>query len=327
MSDQALLQRLCQGPASGQALAEALGVSRSAVWKRIEALRMAGVAIDAVPGRGYALAQPLELLDAQAIQTVLDAAALAELAALDLRFEIDSSNALALREPVPERGCRVFVCERQSTGRGSRGRVWQSPLAAHLYLTVSRRFDGGIAALQGLSLAVAVAVTQALRQLGFAAVGVKWPNDLLIDGKKLGGILIEVGGDATGPVRAAIGLGLNIAMPAGAAAFIDQPWCDLGQLAGDRPPSRNAVCAAVLNHLLPALAHFEHTGLAGFLPAWREFDQLAGQPVQVRVGGQVHAGDALGVADDGALRLVVDGAEMRVHSGEASRLRRSGARP
>lgn len=258
------------------------------------------------------------LLDAALIRQGLGAVALAELAQLDLHFEIDSSNALALREPVPERGCRVFLCERQTAGRGSRGRVWQSPLAAHLYLTVSRRFAGGIAALQGLSLAVAVAVTQALHQLGYARVGVKWPNDLLVDGKKLGGILIEVGSDAAGPVRAAIGLGVNVAMPADVGAVIDQPWCDLAQLSGGQPPSRNCVCAAVLDHLLPALARFEATGLAGFLPTWRDFDVLAGQPVAVRVNGRSRSGRALGVAADGALRLDIAGEEVRYHSGEAS---------
>ncbi|HEX5755352.1 MAG TPA: bifunctional biotin--[acetyl-CoA-carboxylase] ligase/biotin operon repressor BirA [Arenimonas sp.] len=313
-----LLQRLAHGPASGADLARELGCTRSAVWKRVEALRAAGVEIDALAGRGYALARPLRLLDAASILAALPADARAALADLQLHFDIDSSNALALREPVPERGCRVFLCERQRAGRGRRGRTWASPLAAHLYLTVSRRFDGGIAALQGLSLAVGVAVAEALHDLGYAGVGLKWPNDLYAGGRKLGGILIEIGGEAGGPVRAAIGLGLNVAMPTAAAQGIDQPWCDLAMLREGTVPDRNTIAAAVLGRLLPALARFAQHGLGIFMDEWARFDVLAGQAVRVFDAGGEQEGIALGVAADGALRVAQAQGEVRFHSGEVS---------
>jgi BirA family biotin operon repressor/biotin-[acetyl-CoA-carboxylase] ligase len=319
MSDRALLARLCQGPASGAELARELGLTRGAVWKRIEALREAGVEIAAQAGRGYALARPVELLDAEAIEAGLSAAAArAELARLEVRFEVDSTNALALRELAPDQGTAIYLAERQMAGRGRRGRAWASPLAAHIYLSLSRRFDGGVAALQGLSLAVGVAVAEALHAQGYVQVGLKWPNDLMADGRKLGGILVEVGGDAAGPMRVVIGLGLNVVMPASVAGSIDQPWCDLASLS-PAPPSRHAVCVALLDALLPMLARFEREGLRPFVAAWNRHDLLLGRAVNVFEGGRVHEGVAAGIADDGALRLTrPDGGECHYHAGEAS---------
>lgn len=317
MSDRALLLRLCRGPASGAELARELGITRSAVWKRIETLRAAGVEVQARPGEGYALASPLALLDPQAIAAALAPEARAELAGVEVLFETDSTNAVALREPAPARGARAWLAERQTAGRGRRGRRWASPLAAHVYLSLSRRFEGGLPALQGLSLAVGVAAAEALHALGYAGVRLKWPNDLMADGRKLGGILVEIGGEAGGPMRAVVGLGLNVAMPASAAREIDQPWCDLASLS-DAPPSRQAVCVALLDALLPMLARFEREGLSAFLDGWARHDMLAGQRVRLHLGDRVVEGVALGVAADGALRLREADGERRHHAGEAS---------
>ena len=317
MSDRALLSRLCLAPASGAELARELGITRSAVWKRVESLRAAGVDVQARPGSGYALAAPLSLLDAEAITRGLSAPARAELADLDVLFETDSTNAVALREPAPLRGTHAWLAERQTAGRGRRGRTWSSPLAAHVYLSLSRRFDGGLAALQGLSLAVGVCAADALHALGYARVGLKWPNDLVVDGCKLGGVLVEIGGEAGGPLRVVIGLGLNVAMPPGAARDIDQPWCDLASLSS-APPSRQAVCVALLDALLPMLARFERDGLAPFAAGWDRHDVLAGQRVRLQVGERVMEGVALGIAADGALRLRDATGVHHHHAGEAS---------
>jgi len=295
MNERDLLQRLIAGPASGDALARDCGQTRAAVWKRIAALREAGIRIDARAGRGYALAQPLELLDADTIRAALPAA--------------------------PARGVEVLVAERQTGGRGRRGRAWVSPLAANLMLSLSRQFAGGLARLPGLSLVAGVATAEALQALGFARVRLKWPNDLVVaDGaglRKLGGLLVEGGGENAGPARAVIGLGLNVSMPAGSDPGIDQPWTDLATLAG-APPSRNRLVAAVLAHWLPALAQFDAEGLAPFLARYAAFDALAGRDVLLHPGDGAHPARALGLAPDGALRVQVDGREQRVHAGEIS---------
>jgi BirA family biotin operon repressor/biotin-[acetyl-CoA-carboxylase] ligase len=318
MSDRELLLRLANGPASGAALARELGLTRAAIWKRVQNLRDAGVDIDAHPTRGYALAMPLTLLDAMRIGSALAPAARAELAGLQVDFETDSTQARALAAPPPAQGCAVFLAERQTAGRGRRGRSWASPLAAHLYVSVARRFAGGFASLGGLSLAVGVAVAEALRSAGVEQVALKWPNDLVVADRKLGGILIDLRGEAQGPCEAVIGIGLNWRMPAAAARGIDQPWCDLATLAPGAWPDRNALAVHVLDALLPALARFEHDGLAPFAARWRALDALAGRPVRVLDGERRHEGTALGIDATGALRVRHADGERCWHSGEVS---------
>ena len=171
--------------------------------------------------------------------------------------------------------------------------------------------------LGGLSLVTGVAVAEALHDLGFATVGLKWPNDLLAGERKLGGILIEGGGEHGGPVRAVIGIGLNVCMPAAQAGQIDQPWVDLAGLSST-PPSRNALAAAVLSRLLPALELFDAGGLAPFLPRYAALDLLAGQPINVHDARGVRHGLAEGLADDGALRVRFDEGLQSVYAGDVS---------
>ncbi|MBW3550415.1 MAG: biotin--[acetyl-CoA-carboxylase] ligase, partial [Proteobacteria bacterium] len=302
MNERELLTRLMAGPASGDALASASGQTRAAVWKRIEALREAGVPIEAKPGRGYALSQPLDLLDAAVIRAALPDAANARLDGLEVVWSIDSTNSELLRRPKPAGAqATVLLAERQTAGRGRRGREWASPLAAHLYLSLSRSFVGGLVRLGGLSLVAGIATAEALRGLGFDAVRLKWPNDLVVECdtglRKLGGLLVEGGGEHAGPVRAVIGLGLNVRMPpTHAAARIDQPWCDLGALTIAPVPTRDALAAALLTHWLPALDQFDTDGLAPFLPRYAALDALAGEPLTVHGEAAAQHGTALGIA-------------------------------
>lgn len=310
-----LLLRLAQGPVSGDALARAIGQTRAAVWKRIETLREGGLRIDAQPGRGYALAMPVELLEAERIRTQMRHAS--SVSALDVAWSLDSTNSELLRRKAPERGADVLLAEQQTGGRGRRGRHWASPIAANLYVSVSRQFSGGLARLGGLSLVVGVAVAEALRQAGYERVGVKWPNDLLADGRKLGGILVEGGGEHGGPVRAVIGIGLNVRMPEAAAEGIEQAWTDLATLGGSTP-SRNAIAAVVLDALLPALEIFDADGLAPFLARYAVLDVLAGRAVTVHgPQGDAH-GIAEGLADDGALQVRIGMEYRHVHAGDVS---------
>lgn len=319
-ADRSLLMRLAEGPVSGDALAREAGQTRAAVWKRIQGLRRAGVAIEAWPGRGYALAAPLDLLDAARIRTALPPAVAAGIDALEVAWCLESTNSELLGR-AQGAGVQVLLAERQSGGRGRRGRAWASPLAANLYLSVARGFEGGLARLGGLSLVAGVAVAEALRGLGAAAVGLKWPNDIVVADagglRKLGGILVEGGGEHAGPARAVLGIGLNVCMPAAFGAGIDQPWTDLGALL-DPAPSRDALAAAVLAALLPALECFDRDGLAPFLPRYAACDAIAGARVQVQAGDGCHEGLALGPAADGALRVRTAGGERSFHAGEVS---------
>jgi BirA family biotin operon repressor/biotin-[acetyl-CoA-carboxylase] ligase len=312
-----LLLRLAQGPVSGDLLAQETGLTRAAIWKRVQALREAGIAVSGSAGHGYTLEQPLDLLDADAICAAVAAQARAEIASLEVAWSLDSTNSELLRRVSPSAGCAVLLAERQTGGRGRRGRSWTSPLAAHVYLSLSRRFGGGLARLGGLSLMAGVAVAEGLRDLGLTQVGLKWPNDLIVDGRKLGGLLVEGGGEAGGPVRAVIGIGLNVHMPEQQAALIDQPWLDLAQ-ALPQPVARNAVVVAVLERLLPALALFDAQGLAPFRPRYAALDALHGQRVVVRQDSGDIVGVAEGIAEDGALRLRTPQGLRDFHAGEVS---------
>lgn len=324
MNERELLARLAAGPASGAELAREAGQTRAAVWKHIEALRAAGVGIAVRPGRGYALETPLVLLDPAAIRAAMSPGARAGLAVLEVAWSIDSTNSALLARETPASGAAVLLAERQTGGRGRRGRTWASPLAANLYLSLARRFGGGLARLAGLSLVAGVAATEALHALGFDGMRLKWPNDLVVaapDGslRKLGGLLVEGGGEGGGPARAVVGFGLNVAMPAAQASAIDQPWADLAGLAGGTAPSRNEVAAALLEHWLPAFDAFDSDGLAPFLARYAALDALAGRAVRVHGADAVRDGIATGLGADGALQVRdAQGGVFAVHAGDVS---------
>ena len=303
---------------SGEALGEALSMSRTAVWKHIRQLAQLGLEVHAVRGRGYRLARPLELLDRSVIEAGLGSAAARRLQALDLFHDIDSTSDHLKRSCVPLAGGRGRAClaEWQRAGRGRRGRGWVSPYGSNLYLSLAWGFEGGLENPGGLSLAAAVAVLRALRRIGIDDAGLKWPNDILLDGGKLAGILLELAGEASGPVTVVTGVGVNIGMPEQAAGDIDQPWSDLGRRL--REPSRNRLAVLLLEELSAAMEDFGVRGLAGFLDEWQRHDLIDGRDIRLRIGERVVRGRACGVDAQGAL-VMQDGAGLRrYHAGEVS---------
>lgn len=316
-SEARLLSLLAAGPCSSEALAREFGLTRGGVWKRVQSLRAAGVDVIAERGRGYRLAAPLQLLDAGEIGRHLSPVTQAQLAGLEVEWTVESTNAELLSRPPPAHGTVVLLAERQRAGRGRRGRPWVSPLAANLYLSLSRCFDAPVARLGGLSLAVGVAVAEALAECGVAEVGLKWPNDLHLNCRKLGGVLIELGGELGGPLHAVVGIGVNVRMPAAAHGDIDQPWTDLA--AAGAPTDRNRLVATLLRHLLDALAVFDAQGLGPFRERYAGFDRLAGEEVVVLAQGRRRFGTALGIHPDGGLRVDFhEGGGQVVHAGEVS---------
>lgn len=317
--DRCLLRCLGPQPVSGAELAARAGQTRAAIGKRIQALRKAGIAIGADRGRGYWLEAPLDLLDADAIRAAMTPDARARIRMLDVAWRIDSTNTVLLARRATDCGVDVLFAEQQTAGRGRRGRGWVSPLAAHLYLSVLRRFDGGLARLGGLSLVAGIAVAEALRDHCGLAVGLKWPNDLLVDGRKLGGILVEGGGEHGGPVQAVIGIGINVRMPDAMARDIGQPWIDLASVVAPGMLQRSRIAAIVVDGIIRALDAFDALGLHPFLERYRVLDVLAGQMIDVHAANGIEAMWALGLTEDGGLRVRRgDGGETVVHSGEVS---------
>ncbi len=305
MTKTTLLPLLADGEfRSGQDLADALGVSRTAVWKQLNRLEELGLQIESVKGRGYRIPGGIDLLEEDAVRRDLSAQTRALLTELDIHQSIGSTNAEAMRRIEMGAGSGlVCTAEQQSAGRGRLGRQWVSPFARNLYVSAAWEFTQGAAALEGLSLAVGVAVARALQACGLPAAQLKWPNDVLFDGAKLGGVLLEMTGDAAGSCQVVVGIGLNVAMPDSTATEIDQAWTDVSRMADGECPRRNALLAALLNELLPLLAEFERGGFGPWREPWQTLDAYAGESVVLHSGQQQMAGIARGVDGRGALQL------------------------
>lgn len=315
-----LLAELARGVAvSGSVLAARLGVTRAAVWKQVESLRASGLAVSADCASGYRLDAPLDLLDLKLIGAELGARERSRLGEIALHWQLDSTSSELLRRVASDpRDGLVCLAEIQNRGRGRRGRRWHMPLGGGVALSLLKRFEGGIATLAGLSLVAGVAAVHALADLGIGGVGLKWPNDLVARGAKLGGILVELGGDSMGPCHAVIGIGINVRIDAARGAAIDQPWIDLTTLADGDPPARNRLVARLLAHLVDAFDRFAISGFAAFADAYAQHDVLCGQPVNVLRAETSRHGIARGVDKRGALRVAFADGERAVDSGEVS---------
>lgn len=300
---------------SGEDLAAALGVSRAAVWKRIARARESGLVIDAVRGRGYRLRPRFEPLDAARIRAGLAGETRAALVDLEVLGVVDSTNTrLLVRDDPRPAAC---VAEQQTAGRGRRGRDWVSPFGTNVYLSVAWTFDPAPPAIGALGLAIGTALAETLRAQGVGAVGMKWPNDLVVNGAKLGGILLEHRGEAAGGCRVVVGVGLNVRMTADQAQPLAQAWTTLEDVL-QAAPSRNQLACALLNAVVRALRQFAAEGFAPFRLRWREFDVLAGREVVAISEHERSVGRAVGIATDGALLIDVEGQRRRLYSGDVS---------
>ncbi len=320
MSDtHALLRLLADGRFhSGVALGDALGVTRATIWNALQKLKKLGIDAYAVAGKGYRLPAPLELLAADQILAALSTPARTALKRLDVHLEVASTNALLVEHA--QRGAPggwACLAEYQSSGRGRRGRTWVSPFGGNIYLSVLWRFNSGAAVVGGLSLALGVAVAEALQAAAVPGVGLKWPNDVLWQSKKLAGILVEMAGESSGPCYVVAGIGVNVAMAAEMAATIDQPWVDIVSITGVRP-ARNPLAALLLQHVLLALQTFEREGFASFLPRWRARDAYVGKEALLHLPHHTLRGQVDGIDPQGALLFAQGGATRAYASGELS---------
>ncbi|KII33082.1 biotin--protein ligase [Pseudomonas fluorescens] len=298
---------------SGQALGAALGVSRSAVWKQLQHLEAElGLSIHKVRGRGYQLAAPLTLLDPHEIGRLAPSCNWPALV-ID---SIDSTNAEALR--AIDRGQAapfIVVAERQTAGRGRRGRKWVSPFAENIYYSLVLRIEGGMRQLEGLSLVVGLAVMHTLRDLGISAAGLKWPNDVLVGQKKIAGILLELVGDPADVCHVVLGVGINVNMQL--TDEVDQQWTSM-RLESGRMFDRNQLVAELGLTLQRYLARHQASGFSAIQSEWEQNHLWQGRAVSLVAGVNQIAGEVLGIDSQGALRLKVDGVEKVFSGGELS---------
>jgi BirA family biotin operon repressor/biotin-[acetyl-CoA-carboxylase] ligase len=302
---------------SGAQLGRALGVSRTAVWKHLQALGDLGIDIFAVTGKGYRLAQPLELLDRDIIVSALNAESRDLLAELEVHSHLPSTNTHLSTRATGLPSGQVCMAEYQSSGRGRRGSAWVSPYAANVYMSLLWRFSVSPAVLSGLGLVSGVAVVRALRDAGLRDIGLKWPNDITWQGRKLAGTLLELSGESYGPVNVVIGVGVNVRMPVTAGGQIDQAWVDMETAVGNRV-SRNALAGTLLHHLLLAMRQFQDNGLAPFLQEWQQWDVVTGKTIRLQLPNETLTGIAKGIDHNGALLLQCRGTISSYMAGEVS---------
>jgi BirA family biotin operon repressor/biotin-[acetyl-CoA-carboxylase] ligase len=319
-----LLRALADGkPHSGEELARELGVTRAAVWKQVAKLGDYGLEIIATPGTGYRLARRIELLDPAALQRALHASTQACLTRLDVFTEIDSTNRYLLEAQGPRAGeLHACLAEFQTAGRGRRGRRWLTPLGAGLCLSASWQFADTPRDLPALALAVGVVARRALARAAEIDVALKWPNDLVLDERKLGGILVELRAEAHGGCLVVAGIGLNVHLPAAALrALSDWPRgaVDLASTAGGIPPSRIALAAAIIDGMAELFTGYATAGFAPYREDWSAADYLKGRRVTVDEASGALDGTACGIEADGALLVETSpGARRRVISGDVS---------
>ena len=314
-----ILRRLSDGELhSGSALAAENGISRARVSQLLKEAGAAGLALERRRGRGYRLPDALPFLDADAVRAALGARA-ANLAVEVLDVVDSTSSELARRAAHREVHRVLLAAECQTAGRGRRGRRWTAVIGGSLAFSLGWRFEQGAGFLSALPLAVGVALARALEREGFTAVALKWPNDLVCDGAKLGGILVELSREALGPSLAIIGVGINVRLPAAARREIAQPVADLTALTNGRFIDRNALLARIATELATVLELYATTGFAPLRAAWQRCHALQGKSVRMLLpdGGTV-SGQVVGVDADGALLLEAGGRRLRFVSGQVS---------
>ncbi len=301
---------------SGEELGDMLGVSRAAVWKRLQRLQELGLEFERLRGKGYRVPGGLDLLDAERIRHAMNPDA--QSVPVDLVEMTGSTNTDLLdhlRTGID--APRALVTEYQHSGRGRRSRSWLSPYGRSLYFSLAWPFSGGAAQLEGLSLAVGTVLAEQLVSEGIGQVGLKWPNDVLVDGRKLAGILIELAGDVDGQCTAVIGIGVNGDLAGMAGNAIDQSWTDLRRELGSMP-DRNRLLARLLSELALTLPVFAARGFRGIKDRWRHFDLARQRNVSIEVGEQAYYGRAEDVTDRGALVVNINDERRHFYGGEVS---------
>ena len=300
-----------------------MGVSRTAVWKQLQVLDSMGLPFESVKGKGYKIPKNFELLDADQVSSNLKNEVKGQLNGLHIYQSLDSTNEAAnqlIEAQTNTSSGAVILSEYQTMGKGRRGKSWVSPFAANLYLSLVWDFDHGASALQGLSLAVGVAVSRALNQLKVEGVRLKWPNDIYIENKKLGGILLEMVGDPAGQCTVIIGIGINHTMPKKSGEAIDQEWTDLTAVTNEAI-SRNTLAAFIINHCFDILSDYQQRGFARYQDEWQAIGAFLGTQAVVSTANKSTVGMPVGVDEFGALKMKLASGEIKSFIGGELSLR------
>lgn len=315
-----ILRRLSDGRFhSGEALASEFGLSRSSIFNALSQAEAMGLKLHAVRGRGYRLPEAVEWLDASAVAHHLGSAAGAY--AIHVLDSVDSTNTALMAAALNGAPDGTLYCaEHQHAGKGRRGRQWHSAPGGSLTFSVLLRFDTGLQSLAGLSLVVGLAMARAVNRHSRHPTRLKWPNDMLVDYRKLGGILVEVQGDIDGAALAVVGVGMNLRLNEAQRQAVDQAVVDLAEMGVT--VGRNQLLADCLRELDGVLAAFRVDGFVALREAWMAMDAYAGRPVLLNLpDARRIQGVAAGVDETGAFLLRDDRGKTTAYSGGEISLR------
>ena len=312
-----LLRQRSGGYVSGEEISQQLGVSRTAVWKHIQEIKQAGYAIEAHSRRGYTLRQAPDLLLPDEIHTILDTKVLGR----DIHYypEVESTNNVAKK--LAADGCRegtLIVAERQSSGRGRISRGWYSPYGKGIWMSVVLKPPFSPQEAPKCTLMAAVAINKAIREFTGVQSGIKWPNDILYNGKKLVGILTEMSAEMDAINYIVIGMGINVNI--NAAEFPDEIADIASSLseATGRKVERLPLLAAILKQLEKLYTDVTAHGFEQMFDEWRAQSVTLGQAVAVVAANNKFEGVAVNIDEDGALLVKAADGLKRVIAGDVS---------
>jgi BirA family transcriptional regulator, biotin operon repressor / biotin---[acetyl-CoA-carboxylase] ligase len=315
-----LLRILADGELySGQYLANKVGVSRTAIWKQINKIKEKNVKLIAIRGKGYQLEYPLELLNVNKIRDQLTPIVLQQLESIQVLYQTDSTNKV-LMDALPNTPihARVVLAEYQSNGRGRGTNKWMSAPGMGLCISIAWHFDYMPKSFSALSLATGVVLANSLCQGEDGnRIQLKWPNDLIYNNAKLGGILIETRGQHAGSVDVVIGIGINININTQFSCLIDQKVTDLSTVYGNLPP-RNYIASIIINNIFNLLAEYPQNGFEKYIGDWHQLDISKGKKAVLHSSGKKIVGTVNNIDDNGNLVMVVNGKKVKFSSGDLS---------
>lgn len=299
---------------SGEEIGKRLGIGRAAIWKIISQLREKGLQIESVKGQGYKLLDNVEMLDENTIKADLKDNSFDEIITLNQTASTNSYLSSQFTDSTKNLAC---IAENQTGGRGRNNRSWISPFARSIAMSVRWHFQTLPSGISGLSLAVGIAVANAMHNIGIENAMVKWPNDIYINNSKLAGILIEISGEISGPCSVIIGIGINLQLTEEEKSQIDQSCTAIYEHTQQRI-GRNRIIAELLNSIAAVMSIFADKGFSSLLTQWQKYDLLKNREVTLITHNNQENGVALGVSKDGALQVTVNGEERLFYSGDVS---------
>ena len=285
-----------------KALALKLGLTNATVCKQLQQLKAIGLPLETINGETYRLNPHFQPASSEKLYDLLKD--LKGTIGIETHISVTSTNDIVRSQAASPEPIQICIAEHQSSGRGRRGKSWLSPCGTTICFSMLRKFGKTLANLNGLSLVVGLATREALQEVGCHKLQLKWPNDIVHQGKKLAGVLLETQTEPDGTYTLVIGIGINVHLQKKTRKQIKQATTDLNQLVTKTKLDKNLTIATLSRTLIDFLLKFEKDGFSQFVQQWHEHDYLLNHQVELTINqGQKIMGIEEGINEQGALIL------------------------